>query len=57
MSEDQNTTTAAAEVSSTEADEVTTLNTHATINPLKTATATAEGEATPNNTHATEETA
>ncbi|MER5432641.1 hypothetical protein [Streptomyces sp. NPDC002588] len=55
MSEDQTTTTAEA----TDAEEVTTLNTHATIEPLKTATATAAdtGEVTTDNTHATDETA
>ncbi|MFI7501365.1 hypothetical protein ACIBVL_23235 [Streptomyces sp. NPDC049687] len=56
MSEDQSTAT--AEATNAEAAEVTTLNTHATSEPLKTAKATAEDTtAGTDNTHATDETA
>ncbi|MCF1597789.1 hypothetical protein [Streptomyces muensis] len=56
MSDDKKTTEAAAPV--TGATEVTTLNTHATSEPLKPSTLAAKedtGEATTDNTHATDE--
>ncbi|WP_369170116.1 hypothetical protein AB5J49_20780 [Streptomyces sp. R28] len=56
MSNDKKSTAAAAP--GTDATEVTTLNTHATGEPLNTSTLAAEkdtGEATTDNTHATDE--
>ncbi|WP_163010742.1 hypothetical protein [Streptomyces dangxiongensis] len=56
MSDNQTTEAAAA---NTEAAEITTLNSHATIQPVKLSPVSGDGttgEATPDNSHATDET-
>ncbi|MEU2059688.1 hypothetical protein [Streptomyces sp. NPDC013455] len=57
MSNDK--TAQAPVAASTDAGEITTLNSHATIQPVKLTAAGDEGiaEATPDNSHATDETA